>query len=52
MLLIDGAGHASLRSQPAKVDTDFSSDLLLKLALTRRGLALDQAGVITVSEHE
>eukprot|EP00439_Symbiodinium_sp_Y106_P068674 s2442_g11.t1 len=52
MLSVDGAGHVSLRSQPAKVDADVSSDLLLKLALTRRGLALDQAGVITFSEHE
>ena len=52
MLSVDGAGHVSLRSQPAEVDADVSSDLLLKLALTRRGLALDQAGVITFSEHE
>ena len=40
MLSVDGAGHVSLRSQPAKVDADVSSDLLLKLALTRRGLAI------------
>ena len=51
MLSVDGAGHDSMRSQPAKVDVDVSSDLLLKLALTQRGLALDQAGVITFSER-
>ncbi|CAE7275887.1 unnamed protein product [Symbiodinium sp. CCMP2592] len=52
MLSVDGAGHVSLRTQVAKVDADVSSDLLLKLALTRRGLALDQAGIVTFSEHE
>ncbi|CAE7528686.1 IPI1 [Symbiodinium sp. CCMP2592] len=52
MLSVDGAGHVSLRTQVAKVDADVSSDLLLELALTRRGLALDQAGIVTFSEHE
>ncbi|CAE7555695.1 SLC24A2, partial [Symbiodinium sp. CCMP2592] len=52
MLSVDGAGHVSLRTQVAKVDADVSSDLLLKLALTRRGLALDQARIVTFSEHE
>ena len=32
MLSVDGAGHVSLRSQPANADADVSSDLLLKLA--------------------
>ena len=35
MLSVDGARHVSLKSQPAEVDADVSSDLL-KLALTRR----------------
>ncbi|CAE7242699.1 unnamed protein product, partial [Symbiodinium sp. CCMP2456] len=52
MLSVDGTGHVSLKSHTAKVEADVTTDLLLKRALTRRGLALDQAGVVSFSEHE
>ena len=52
MLAVDGTGHVSLRSQAVKVEADVSTDLLLKHALTRRGLALDQAGILSFAEHE
>ena len=43
MLTVDSAGSAKLKGPQAKVEADLTSDLLICYALTRRGLAGEQA---------
>jgi hypothetical protein len=46
------AGEFNLKERDIKIHTDLSSDLKVRFALQRRGLAFDQAGLITWSKHD
>ena len=46
------AGEFNLKERDLKVHTDLSSDLKVRFALQRRGLAFDQSGLITWSVHD
>ena len=49
---VDSAGRVTLKSSQDKLECDVSNELLVKHALTRRALGLDQAGVLSFSLHE
>ena len=48
--IVDGA--LRIKNPANKLEADLGSDLLLKYALTRRGLALDQANVVAFRLHD
>ena len=45
-LTLDGAGGLKISSKPNVVPCDVSSDMLVRYALVRRGLALEQANIL------
>ena len=49
---VDASGAVRLRDKESKIDADLSTDMLTRLALVRRGLALDQANVLDYMEHD
>ena len=49
---IDSAGTVKVRDKDSKLEADVSSDLMVRMALMRRGLALDQCNVIEYSLHD
>ena len=51
-LTVDNSGNVHIKNADIKGEADLSTDLLLKFALTRRGLALEQAGLLGFKEHE
>ena len=50
-LALDSEGQLRLKAQNADVKADVSTDMKLKQAMTRRGLAYDQCGLITFGVH-
>ena len=51
-LTVDNSGNVRIKNADIKGEADLSTDLLLKFALTRRGLAMEQAGLRYFQEHE
>ena len=49
---VDASGAVRLKDKEAKIDADLSTDMLTRLALVRRGLALDQANILDYLEHD
>ena len=49
---IDGAGVVKVNDKEAKLEADFSNDMLLRLCMTRRGLAMDQCNIREYSLHD
>ena len=52
LLSVDATGQIHIKNATIKVEADLSSDLLVRFALTRRRLALEQAGLLSYSLHE
>ena len=52
LLSVDATGHIHIKNAAIKVEADLSSDLLVRFALTRRGLALEQAGLLSYELRE
>ena len=52
MLSVDAAGQVHIKNAMVKVEAELSTDLLVKFALTRRGLAMEQAGLLEYTKHE
>ena len=52
LLSVDATGQIHIKNAAIKVEADLSSDLLVRFALTRRGLALEQAGLLSYELHE
>jgi hypothetical protein len=48
---IDGAGVVKVKDKEAKLEAYFSNDMLLRLCMTRRGLAMDQCNILEYSLH-
>eukprot|EP00973_Karenia_brevis_P083726 11617511-Karenia_brevis.AAC.1 len=48
----DAGGILREKTKEAQLQADTSTDLLLRYALQRRGLALDQAGIMSFTVHE
>ena len=46
---IDSAGTVKVRDKDSKLEADISTDLMVRMALMRRGLALDQCNVLEYS---
>ncbi|CAE7816597.1 SLC24A2 [Symbiodinium sp. CCMP2592] len=52
-LVVESGGNVRLKGLVNnKMDADISSDLLMRYALTRRGLAMEQAGIISYTLHD
>ena len=51
-LTIDSSGTVRIKGKDVKLEADVSSDLLLTYALTRRGLACEQANLLAFSNHD
>lgn len=51
-LKYDSSGIVRLGASEQELHADLDSELLMRFALQRRGLAYDQAGVLTFSVHE
>ena len=51
-IAIDSSGSVRVRDKLGKLDADISSDMFLRLALMRRGLALDQANILDYLVHD
>ena len=49
---IDSAGTVKVRDKDSKLEADISTDLMVRMALMRRGLALDQCNVLEYSLHD
>ena len=49
---IDSPGAVRIRDKEHKLEADLSSDMFVRLALMRRGLALDQANLLDYLEHD
>ena len=49
---IDGAGVVKVKDKEAKFEADFSNDMLLRLCMMRRGLALDQCNILEYKLHD
>ena len=52
LLTVDSSGSVKCKHAPSKEEADLSSDLLLRYALTRRGLAAEQANLVSFSNHD
>ena len=52
LLSVDATGQIHIKNATIKVEADLSSDLLVRFALTRRGLALEQAGLLSYALRE
>ena len=51
-LTLDGTGGLKISSKPNVVPCDVSSDMLVRYALVRRGLALEQANILDYKLHD
>ena len=51
-LKADATGSLVLESNDQKLEADLATELLMRFALQRRGLALDQADVLTFAAHD
>ena len=49
---IDSTGAVRVRDRELKMEADLSTDMFVRLALMRRGLALDQANLLDYLEHD
>lgn len=49
---IDANGAVRIRDKEHKLEADLSSDMFVRLALMRRGLAFDQANLLDYLEHD
>ena len=49
---IDASGAVRIRDKEHKMEADLSSDMFVRLALMRRGLAFDQANLLDYLEHD
>ena len=49
---IDASGAVRIRDKEHKLEADLSSDMFVRLALMRRGLAFDQANLLDYMEHD
>ena len=49
---IDSAGTVKVRDKDSKLEADVSTDLMVRMALMRRGLALDQCNILEYSLHD
>ena len=52
MLTVDSAGSVKVKGPQAKVEADLTSDLIIRYALTRRGLAAEQANIVGFKLHD
>ena len=52
LLVFGHDGSVKTRNKDGGVDADLSSELLMRYAWTRKGLALDQANILEYSHHE
>ena len=49
---IDASGVVKVKDKDLKLEADLSSDMLIRQAMMRRGLAYDQANIMSYLEHE
>ena len=52
LMSVDSVGHVHIKHAAVKVEAELSTDLLVRFALTRRGLAMEQAGLMDFKKHE
>ena len=51
-ITVDGTGSVKIKDKEMKLEADLSNDMLLRLCMMRRGLALDQCNVLEYSKHD
>lgn len=51
-LSIDTSGSVKIREKEAKLEADLSNDLMIRMALMRRGLAMDQCNLLDYQLHD
>lgn len=52
MLTVDSTGSVKWKNGPTKVEADLSTDLMIRYALSRRGLAAEQANLVSFANHD
>ena len=51
-MVIDTAGGVKLKEKETKLEADVSTDLMIRMALMRRGLAMDQCNLLDYKVHD
>ena len=51
-ITVDGSGAVKIKDKEMRLEADFSNDMLLRLCMMRRGLALDQCNILEYSKHD
>ena len=51
-MVVDSSGGVKLREKETKLEADVSTDLMIRMALMRRGLAMDQCNLLDYSIHD
>eukprot|EP00435_Cladocopium_sp_Y103_P062683 s616_g24.t1 len=51
-ITVDGSGSVKIKDKEMKLEADLSNDMLLRLCMMRRGLALDQCNILGYSLHD
>ena len=48
----DNSGSVKIKDKEMKIEADMSNDMLLRLCLMRRGLAMDQCNILEYKLHD
>ena len=51
-ITVDGTGSVKIKDKDIKIEADLSNDMLLRLCMMRRGLAMDQCNILEYSLHD
>ena len=52
IITVDGTGSVKIKDKDIKIEADLSNDMLLRLCMMRRGLAMDQCNILEYSLHD
>ena len=51
-ITVDNSGSVKIKDKEMKIEADMSNDMLLRLCLMRRGLAMDQCNILEYKLHD
>ena len=51
-MVVDSSGGVKVKDKETKLEADVSTDLMIRMALMRRGLAMDQCNLLTYTKHD
>ena len=51
-ITVDGSGSVKIKDKEMKIEADLSNDMLVRLCMMRRGLAMDQCNILEHAKHD